>query len=45
MIMDFDKHGALEMAKIGYGAKRPKAADPVKVQDPVSYTHLRAHET
>ena len=31
--MDFDKHGALEMAKIGYGAKRPKAADPVKVQD------------
>ncbi len=31
--MNFDKHGALSMAQIQYDADRPKAANPVKIQD------------
>ena len=31
--MAFDTHGELQMTEMGYGPKRPKAANPVKVQD------------
>ena len=31
--MDFDTHGELQMTAMGYGPKRPKASNPVKVQD------------
>ena len=31
--MQLDKHGTLEMAEVRYGPKRPRAANPVKVQD------------
>ena len=32
-MMGSDKHGVLEMTEIGYGGKRPKASNPVKIQD------------
>jgi pyruvate/oxaloacetate carboxyltransferase/biotin carboxyl carrier protein len=32
-MMSFDTHGELQMAEMGYGVKRPKASNPVKVQD------------
>jgi len=28
-----DKHGVLEMTKLSYGTKRPKASNPVRIQD------------
>ena len=31
--MKFDKHGILEMAKINYEPNRPKADNPIKIQD------------
>ncbi len=31
--MKYDKHGALELTDMKYGQDRPKAANPVKVQD------------
>ena len=31
--MKFDKHGVLEMAKMNYDPKRPKAENPIKIQD------------
>jgi pyruvate/oxaloacetate carboxyltransferase/biotin carboxyl carrier protein len=31
--MNFDKHGVLEMTEMNYDANRPKAANPVKIQD------------
>ena len=31
--MGSDKHGVLEMTEIGYGGKRPKASNPVMIQD------------
>ncbi len=31
--MKFDKHGVLEMTKINYDPARPKAANPIKIQD------------
>ncbi len=31
--MKFDKHGVLEMAQLQYAADRPKAANPIKIQD------------
>ncbi|MCK4696523.1 MAG: pyruvate carboxylase subunit B, partial [Candidatus Cloacimonetes bacterium] len=31
--MKFDKHGVLEMAKMNYDSKRPKAENPIKIQD------------
>ncbi len=31
--MKYDKHGALELTEMKYGQDRPKAANPVKVQD------------
>ncbi len=31
--MKFDKHGVLEMTKVNYDPARPKAKDPIKIQD------------
>ena len=31
--MQFDKHGVLEMAKMNYDPNRPKAENPIKIQD------------
>ncbi len=31
--MKYDNHGALEMAQIQYSADRPKASNPIKIQD------------
>ncbi|NQV17330.1 MAG: pyruvate carboxylase subunit B [Armatimonadetes bacterium] len=31
--MKFDKHGILEMAKMNYDPNRPKAENPIKIQD------------
>ena len=31
--MKFDKHGVLEMAKMNYDPNRPKAENPIKIQD------------
>ncbi|MCF7792964.1 MAG: pyruvate carboxylase subunit B [Candidatus Cloacimonetes bacterium] len=31
--MKFDKHGVLEMTKMNYDAARPKAENPIKIQD------------
>jgi pyruvate/oxaloacetate carboxyltransferase len=31
--MKFDKHGILEMSKMNYDPKRPKAKNPIKIQD------------
>ena len=31
--MKFDKHGVLEMTKMNYDPARPKAANPIKIQD------------
>jgi len=31
--MKFDKHGILEMAKMNYEPDRPKATNPIKIQD------------
>src|SRR5512147_1705294 len=31
--MNFDKHGVVSMTKMAYGNNRPKAANPVKIQD------------
>jgi len=31
--MNFDKHGVLKMTKMNYDAKRPKAENPIKIQD------------
>ena len=31
--MIFDKHGALQMTKMDYNADRPKAENPIKIQD------------
>jgi pyruvate carboxylase subunit B len=31
--MTFDKHGVLEMAKMNYDPNRPKAKNPIKIQD------------
>jgi len=31
--MKLDKHGILEMTKMNYDPKRPKAANPIKIQD------------
>ncbi|MCF7857940.1 MAG: pyruvate carboxylase subunit B [Candidatus Cloacimonetes bacterium] len=31
--MTYDKHGVLEMTKINYDPKRPKAKNPIKIQD------------
>ena len=31
--MEFDKHGVLEMAKMNYDPARPKAKNPIKIQD------------
>ncbi|CAH8284145.1 oxaloacetate decarboxylase alpha subunit/pyruvate carboxylase subunit B [Mariniflexile fucanivorans] len=31
--MIFDKHGALQMTKMDYSADRPKAENPIKIQD------------
>lgn len=31
--MNFDKHGVLEMTPLEFGADRPKAANPIKIQD------------
>lgn len=31
--MKFDKHGVLEMTQINYDADRPKAENPIKIQD------------
>jgi len=32
-MMNFDKHGILEMSKLEFGADRPKAANPIKIND------------
>ncbi len=31
--MTFDKHGVLEMTKMNYDPNRPKAKNPIKIQD------------
>ncbi len=31
--MNFDKHGILEMSKLEFGTDRPKAANPIKIND------------
>ncbi|MEX1384404.1 pyruvate carboxylase subunit B [Lutibacter sp.] len=31
--MNFDKHGILEMSKLEFGVDRPKAANPIKIND------------
>ncbi len=31
--MNYDKHGVLEMSQLEFGAGRPKAANPIKIQD------------
>ena len=33
MNMNFDKHGVVEMTQTKYNADRPKAANPIKIQD------------
>ena len=32
-MMNFDKHGILEMSKLEFGVDRPKAANPIKIND------------
>jgi pyruvate carboxylase subunit B len=32
-MMNFDKHGILEMSKLEFGADRIKAANPIKIND------------
>jgi pyruvate carboxylase subunit B len=32
-MMGYDKHGVVHLTEMGYGAKRPKASNPVKIQD------------